>query len=131
MYLSFLLFRLVSGNLGRWVWARTLRVYKVFTKIDPGPWLRRYSALGNKLHSTICIVLLIEFVSQNAWLQHLQYFLFVLSFIGFYNILCFSFMIIFPISSQDSDGIFGRKRVASHSLHDLSSGKRELTHHLY
>ena len=24
----------------------------------------------NKLHSTICIVLLSEFVSQNAWLQH-------------------------------------------------------------
>ena len=28
-------------------------------------WARRY----NKLHSTICIVLLNEFVSQNAWLQ--------------------------------------------------------------
>ena len=30
----------VSGNLGRWVWARTLRVYKVFTKTGWGPWLR-------------------------------------------------------------------------------------------
>ena len=30
------------------------------------PWARRY----NKLHSTICIVLLSEFVSQNAWLLH-------------------------------------------------------------
>ena len=36
----FPLFRLVSGNLGRWVWARTLRVYKVFTKTGPGPWVR-------------------------------------------------------------------------------------------
>ena len=30
------------------------------------PWARQ----GNKLHSTICIVLLSEFVSQNTWLQH-------------------------------------------------------------
>ena len=29
------------------------------------PWARRC----NKLHSTICIVLLSEFVSWNAWLQ--------------------------------------------------------------
>ena len=38
-----------------------------------GPWLRGDSALGrwcNKLHSTICIVLLSEFVSRNVWLQH-------------------------------------------------------------
>ena len=27
-------------ELGRWVWARTLRVYKVFTKTGQGPWLR-------------------------------------------------------------------------------------------
>ena len=27
----------------------------------------------NKLHFTICIVLLSEFVSQNAWLQHYSY----------------------------------------------------------
>ena len=50
----------------------TLRVYKVFTKTGRGPWLRGDSALGlegNKMHSTICIVLLSEFVSQNAWLQ--------------------------------------------------------------
>ena len=33
------------------------------------PWARRC----NKLHSTICIVLLSEFVSQNAWLQHLLF----------------------------------------------------------
>ena len=39
-YLSFTLSRLVSGNLGRWVWASTLRVYKVFTKTGRGPWLR-------------------------------------------------------------------------------------------
>ena len=35
-----------SGNLGRWVWAHTLRVYKVFTKTGLGPWLREDSALG-------------------------------------------------------------------------------------
>ena len=29
------------------------------------PWARR----SNNLHSTICIVLLSEFVSQNSWLQ--------------------------------------------------------------
>ena len=39
-------FRLVSGNLGRQVWACTLRVYKVFTKTGWGPWLRGESALG-------------------------------------------------------------------------------------
>ena len=37
LIVSFPLFRLVSGNLGRWVWARTLRVYKVFTKTGQGP----------------------------------------------------------------------------------------------
>ena len=36
----FYLSRLVSRNLGRWVWASTLRVYKVFTKTGRGPWLR-------------------------------------------------------------------------------------------
>ena len=35
-----------SGNLGRWVWACTLRIYKVFRKLDQGPWLRGDSALG-------------------------------------------------------------------------------------
>ena len=36
-----------SGNLGRWVWACTLsHVYKVFRKLDQGPWLRGDSALG-------------------------------------------------------------------------------------
>ena len=52
----------------------SLRVYKVFTKTGRGPWLRGDSALGpegNKMHSTICIVLLSEFVSQNAWLHEL------------------------------------------------------------
>ena len=43
---SFPLFRLVSENLGKWVWASTLRVYKVFTKTVQGPWLRGDSALG-------------------------------------------------------------------------------------
>ena len=42
----FLVFGLVSGNLGRWVWAHTLRVYKIFTKTGWGPWLRGDSALG-------------------------------------------------------------------------------------
>ena len=40
LYLSFPLFRLVSGNLGRWVWARILRVYKVSRETGQGPWLR-------------------------------------------------------------------------------------------
>ena len=71
LYLSFPLFRLVSGNLGRWVWAHTLRVYKIFTKTGRGPWLRgaRWARWCNKLYFTICIILLSEFVSQNAWLQ--------------------------------------------------------------
>ena len=46
LYLSFPLFRLVSWNLGKWVWACTLRVYKVFTKTGRGPWLREDPALG-------------------------------------------------------------------------------------
>ena len=49
-----------------------IRIYKVFTKTGWGPWLRGDSALGPpvwQLHSTICIVLLSEFVSQNTWLQ--------------------------------------------------------------
>ena len=36
----------ISGNLGRWVWARTLRVYEVFRKTGQGLWLRGDSALG-------------------------------------------------------------------------------------
>ena len=44
--IAFSLFRLVSGNLGRWIWACTLRVYKVFRKTGQGPWLRGDSALG-------------------------------------------------------------------------------------
>ena len=63
----------MSENLGRWVWACTLRVYKVFTKAGWGPWLRGDSPWAhqcNKLHSTICIVLLSQFVSWNMWLQH-------------------------------------------------------------
>ena len=35
-----------SGNSGRWVWAQTLKVYKVFTKTGQGSWLREDSALG-------------------------------------------------------------------------------------
>ena len=31
---------------GGWLWACTLRVYKVFTKTGRGPWLRGDSALG-------------------------------------------------------------------------------------
>ena len=31
---------------GGWLWACTLRVYKVFTKTGWGPWLRGDSALG-------------------------------------------------------------------------------------
>ena len=46
LYLSFPLFRLVSWNLGKWVWACTLRVYKVFTKTGRSHWLREDPALG-------------------------------------------------------------------------------------
>ena len=45
----FLVFGLVSGNLGRWVWAHTLRVYTVFRKTGQGPWLRGDSSLGPKV----------------------------------------------------------------------------------
>ena len=69
MYLSFPLFRLVSGNLGRCVWAHIFRVYKGFWVLGLEETLPR-ARQCNKLHSTICIVLLSEFVSQNAWLQH-------------------------------------------------------------
>ena len=53
---------------GIWVWAQTLRVYKVFTKTDRGP--LPWACRCNKLHSTICINLLSKFVSRNMWLQH-------------------------------------------------------------
>ena len=75
LYLSFPLFRLVSGNLGRWVWACTLRVYKLFTKtggVLGEEEILRWALRCNKLHSTICTVLLSEFVSRNTWLQHLE-----------------------------------------------------------
>ena len=92
LIVSFTLSRLVSRNLGRWIWARTLRVYKVFTKTGQGPWLRGDSALGlqcNKLHSTLCIVLLSEFVSRNAWLQQLK--------LKFHSILSkYSVLVIYP-----------------------------------
>ena len=55
MYLSLPSFRLVPGNLGRWVWAWTLSVYEIFTETGWGPWLRGDSALdppGNKVQST-------------------------------------------------------------------------------
>ena len=43
--LSFPLLRLVSGDLGRWVWANTLRVYKVF-KNGSGSLAKRRLCLG-------------------------------------------------------------------------------------
>ena len=46
LHLSFPLFWLVSGNLGRWVWACTLRVYKVFTKNWSGSLAKRRLCLG-------------------------------------------------------------------------------------
>ena len=58
------MFRLVSGNLERWVWVRTLKVYKVSTKTGQGPWLRGDwlgpAGVISKLPSTICIVVLSE-----------------------------------------------------------------------
>ena len=53
----------------------TRKVYKVFTEVGQSPWLREalpWPRQCNKLHSTICIVLLSEFVSQNTWLQQGQ-----------------------------------------------------------
>ena len=50
----------------------------VFTKTGRGPWLRGDSTWArwcNKLHSTTCIALLTEYVSRNAWLQHIHPFL--------------------------------------------------------
>ena len=47
------------------------KVYKVFTKVGQGPWLKRRLGLSrrcNKVHSTICAVLLSEFVSLGDWL---------------------------------------------------------------
>ena len=50
----------------------------VFTKTGQGPGLRGDSTWArwcNKLQSTTCIVLLTEYVSWNAWLQHIHPFL--------------------------------------------------------
>jgi len=64
--------RLGLRNLGMWAWAVHLRHIR-FHKSRSGflskrrlPWVHQY----NKLHSTICIVLLSEFTSRNEWLQH-------------------------------------------------------------
>ena len=49
----------------------TLKVYKVFTKVGWGPWLKRKlprTRQRNKLHSTIHAVLLSEFDSWSVWL---------------------------------------------------------------
>ena len=41
LYLPLTFCRVGLRNLGMWTCARTLRVYKVFTKIGRGPWLKR------------------------------------------------------------------------------------------
>ena len=46
LYLSLTLSRLGLRNLGMGAWGHTLKVYKVFTKIGRGPWLRRKLCLG-------------------------------------------------------------------------------------
>ena len=46
LYLSLTFSRLGLRNLGMWAWARTLKVYKVFTKVGWGPWLNRKLCLG-------------------------------------------------------------------------------------
>ena len=49
----------------------TLKVYKVFTKVNQGPWLKRklpQTHRCNKLYSTIYTVLLSEFVSWGVCL---------------------------------------------------------------
>ena len=60
--------------MGRWVWAHTLRVYKVSTKNWLGSLAKRrlYLRPGGVISCTplSAIVLLSEFVSQNMWLQH-------------------------------------------------------------
>ena len=44
LYFPFTLSRQGLGNLGMWAWA--VHLYKVFTKVGQGPWLRGDSALG-------------------------------------------------------------------------------------
>ena len=65
VYVSLKEFGVVGSDMG----------YKRFSQMLVGvlgleetlPWARQ----GNKLHSTICIVLLSEFVSQNTWLPYI------------------------------------------------------------
>ena len=46
LYLSLTFSRLGLRNLGMWAWARTLKVYKVFTKAGQGPWPKSRLCLG-------------------------------------------------------------------------------------
>ena len=58
--------RLVSGNLIHLGYIRfSQKLIGLLGEEETLPWAR----LCNRLHSTICIVLLSEFVSQKAWLQ--------------------------------------------------------------
>ena len=41
MIVSLAFSRVRLRNLGMWVWAHTLKVYKIFTKVGQGPWLKR------------------------------------------------------------------------------------------
>ena len=73
LHLPLTLSRLGLRNLGMWAWAVHLRYIRFWQKLvrvlgyeETLPWARQC----NKLYSTICIVLLSEFVSQNTWLQH-------------------------------------------------------------
>ena len=68
VYVSLKEFGVVGSDTNTWgikdfhkCWSGSL------AKKETLPWARRC----NKLHSTICIVLLSEFVSRSAWLQHL------------------------------------------------------------
>ena len=46
LYLPLTFPRLGLRNLGAGAWAHTLKVYKVFTKVGRGPWLKRKLCLG-------------------------------------------------------------------------------------
>ena len=50
----------------------TLKVYQAFTEVGRGSRLKRILCLGptGVINCTPLLVLLSEFVSQNAWLQH-------------------------------------------------------------
>ena len=61
MIVSLTFSRVGLRNLGMWVWAHTLKVYKIFTKVGQGPLAKEETLFQtrrcNKLYSTIHAVL--------------------------------------------------------------------------